>query len=204
MADGAAEPVLLEVGPVTIGIAGRHSGATSDATAALEALDDPVALIGDHAVGVDALLATVIAEALGPAPAAVTVVHPSWWTARRVRRVRAAASAAVASVTVLSRSEMVRRGHCGGPVVGDPVVIEIAGDLIAVCGRGRVRLFARCDTAGITSLAAHLAGETTVVIDTPNSVPGAVHTAGEIRKALAHRGIAVSYTHLTLPTTPYV
>jgi len=179
-------PILLGVGPVTIGVICPQPGTGHSATAdaALESLDDPVALLGDRVVGVDDLLATVFADVLGPACAAVTVVHPTWWPRRRVERVRAAAAVTAATVTAAPRSELLRR-HCGG----DPVVVEIATDRVAVCRRGPVRLLGRRDHAGIAALVAHRASGTPVLIDVPDSVPGAAHTAAEVRKALADSGI---------------
>ena len=179
-------PILLGVGPVTIGVIGPQPGTGQNATAdaALESLDDPVALLGDRVVGVDDLLATVFADVLGPACAAVTVVHPTWWPRRRVERVRAAAAVTAATVTAVPRSELLRR-HRGG----DPVVVEIATDRVAVCRRGPVRLLGRRDHAGIAALVAHRASGTPVLIDVPDSVPGAAHTAAEVRKALADSGI---------------
>ena len=40
-------------------------------------------------------------------------------------------------------------------------------------------------------------------IDFPNKVTG-LEVAEKISKSLAKQAMAVSYTHLTLPTTPYV
>ena len=81
---------LLGVGPVTIGVIGPAPGARPSAmvAAALDCLDDPVALLGDRVVDVDDLLVSVLAEALGPACAAVTVVHPTWWPRRARCRAR--------------------------------------------------------------------------------------------------------------------
>ena len=174
---------------MTIGVIGPQPGAGRDATAdaALESLDDPVALLGDRVVGVDDLLATVFAAVLDPACAAVTVVtvvHPTWWPRRRVERVRAAAAATAATVTALPRSELLRR-HRGG----DPVVVEIDSDRVAVCRRGPVRLFGRRDHLAIASLVAHRAGGAPVLIDVPDAVPGAAHTADGIQKMLADNGI---------------
>ena len=170
-------PILLGVGPVTIGVIGSKPGAGRNATAdaALESLDDPVALLGDRVVGVDDLLVTVLAEVLGPACAAVTVVHPTWWPRRRVERVRAAAAVTAAGVTAVSRSELLRR-HRGG----DPVVVEIATDRVAVCRRGPVRLFGRRDYAGIASLIAHRAGGVPVVLE--GGTTGAQPRPGWLRR----------------------
>ena len=180
-------PTLLGVGPVAIGVIGPAPGARPSAmvAAALDCLDDPVALLGDRVVDVDDLLVSVLAEALGPACAAVTVVHPTWWPRRRVARVRAAAAVTAAAVTAVSRSELLRRLRGG-----DPVVVEIATDRVAVCRRGPVRLFGRRDHAGIASLVAQRSNGTTVLIDAPDAVPGAAHAAEDLRKALAQNGIA--------------
>lgn len=179
-------PILLQVGPADIGVVGAHSDARPDAmvAAALDSLDDPVALLGDRAVGVDDLLVSVLAAALGPDCAAVTVVHPTPWPRRRVERVRAATAVTGTAVRAVPRSEFLR-GHHGG----DPVVVEIATDRVAVCRRGPVRLFGRRDYAGIASLIAHRAGGVPVLIDAPDAVPGVAHTAGQIRNTLADSGI---------------
>ncbi len=187
-------PILLEVGPVTIGVVGPAPSARPSAmvAVALDCLDDPVALLGDRAVGVDDLLVRVLAEALGPECAAVTVVHPTWWPRRRVARVRAAAAVTATAVTAVSRSELLRRRR-------DPVVVEIAPDCVAVCRRGPVRVFGRSDYTGIASLIAHRSGGAPVFIDAPDEVPGAAHTADGIRNTLVDNGIAASMVDVYQP-----
>lgn len=188
-------PILLGVGPVTISVVGQPGARPNAMVAvALDCLDDPVALLDDRAVSVDDLLVRVLAEALGPDCAAATVVHPTWWPRRRVERVRAAAAVTARAVTVVPRSELLRR-HRGG----DPVVVEIAADCVAVCRRGPVRIFGRRDLPGAASLIARRSNGTTVLVDAPDEVPGAEQAAADLRKTLADNGIAAHSVDLYQP-----
>ncbi|MHC1405252.1 type VII secretion-associated protein, partial [Mycobacterium avium subsp. paratuberculosis] len=59
--------------------------------AALDAIDDPVALVGERPVAVEALWKTALRSACCACDGAV-VVYPSWWPPARVRTVSAAAA----------------------------------------------------------------------------------------------------------------
>ncbi|MCX6483241.1 MAG: type VII secretion-associated protein [Mycobacterium sp.] len=183
-------PSVLEVGPATVRALHGGSGEQSDValvSAAVDGIDDPVALIGDRPVGVADLWRSLISTTLGTGRDSVVVVHPSWWSRARVDRVIGATTAvAVGGVVAMSRSELVRRGH---PETGP--VIEIAGELIAVCSGSTTRVLDRADLGPVVDTVVALAESDVVLLDAPPGIPGSAHTAALIRKALSRHGFTV-------------
>lgn len=156
-------------------------------SAAVDGIDDPVALIDDRPVGVADLWRSLISTTLGTGRDSVVVVHPSWWSRVRVDRVIGATTAvAVGGVVAMSRSELVRRGH---PDAGP--VIEIAGELIAVCSGSTTRVLDRADLGPVVDTVVALAESDVVLLDAPPGIPDSAHTAALIRKALSRHGFTV-------------
>lgn len=166
------------------------SGEQSDValvSAAVDGIDDPVALIDDRPVDVADLWRSLISTTLGTGRDSVVVVHPSWWSRARVDRVIGVTTAvAVGGVVAMSRSELVRRGH---PDTGP--VIEIASELIAVCSGLTTRVLHRADLGPIVDTVVALTESDVVLLDTPPGIPGSAHTAALIRKALSRHGFTV-------------
>ena len=154
---------------------------------AVDGIDDPVVLLDDRPVGVADLWRSLISTTLGTHRDSVVVVHPSWWSRARVNRVIGATTAAAASgVVAMSRSELLRRGH---PETGP--VIEIAGELVAVCSGSTTRVLDRADLGPVVDAVVALAGSDVVLLDAPPGIPGSAHTAALIRKALSRNGFTV-------------
>jgi type VII secretion-associated protein (TIGR03931 family) len=183
-------PSVLEVGPATVRALRGGSGEQPDAllvSIAVDGIDDPVVLFDDRPVAAAELWRSLISTTLGTHRDSVVVVHPSWWPRARVERVINATTAATeGSVVALSRSELVRRGH---PETGP--VIEIAGELVAVCSGSTMRVLDRAELGPVVDTVVALAESDVVLLDAPPGVPGSVHIAAMIRKALSRKGFMV-------------
>ncbi len=147
---GGLEPTVsphravVETGPATIRrlCCGTRMPADREVIeAALDAIDDPVALVGERPVAVEALWKTALRSACCACDGAV-VVYPSWWPPARVRTVRswllARASRAAPEGTVVvepCRREPGAGGRADRPDLG---AAEL-GPLIADALRGRIR-----------------------------------------------------------------
>ena len=154
---------------------------------AVDGIDDPVVLIDDRPVGVADLWRSLISTTLGTHRDSVVVVHPSWWSRARVERViGATTTVAAGGVIAMSRSELFRRGH---PETGP--VIEIAGELVAVCSGTKTRVLDRADLGPVVDAVVALAESDAVLLDAPPGIPGSAHTAALIRKALSRNGFTV-------------
>lgn len=172
---------------------------------ALAAIDDPVALIDERPMAVDALWCDVLRllecgrrDAPQQARRAV-VVHPSWWAASRVRVVAAAARILAADTVTRPRSWLLTQltAPAGDPEDCMPVVVEIADRFVVVTGPAVI-------AASRTSVAQQVADEVvriivdmtrastaTVLIDGPTTVAGAPELARLITGAL-HRDCGVT------------
>ena len=176
----------MEVGPAVV--RRSHAGISepdiavpaSMVAAALDGIDDPLALIGERPVRVDDLLRSLIAQALGSRCSSVKLIHPSSWPAPRVARVVRAAAASADRVVAVSRCA------AAGP---GAVIIEIDRDVVTVCAGGGLTVLGRDDAAGVADAEARYATGGDIVVDIPPGLPGAVGTATAIRAALACRGL---------------
>lgn len=189
----SGHPAVVEAGPGTIR---RLCCATTTVVddemadivrAALGAIDDRVALVGERPVAVDALWEDALRSATRGHCGGMVVVHPSWWPASRVGVVRKAA-AAVAGQT-RTRSSLLRQASRAAPDA--TVVVEIAERLVAITA-SEVTAVPRTaepqsvahDVAGVVAAMAPEA----VLIDTPSTVVGAPAVAVLIADALRGGG----------------
>ncbi len=161
------------------------------ARAALEAIDDPVALLDGRPIAVPEILRALIAATLGRRVESLVVVHPSRWPRPRVDRVIAAALPMAGTVVARTRGEVIR-ARAAGPAV----VIEIDAELTAISA-GALVVRGRDDVVAVAEIALRWADSlgAEVFIDAPGEVPGAAQTAAAIRKALLHNGITVRTVH---------
>ncbi|OBK77224.1 type VII secretion-associated protein [Mycobacterium sp. 1165178.9] len=174
----SGHPAVVEAGPGTIRRLCCATGSVADdemaeiVRAALDAIDDPVALVGERPTAVDALWEAALRSATRGHCDGTVVVHPSWWSASRVGVVSAAA-AAVAGQT-RTRASLLRRASRSAPDA--TVVVEIAQRLVALTA-SEVTAVAR--TAEPRSVAHDVArvvaamAPEAVLIDTPSTVAGA-------------------------------
>ncbi len=163
--------------------------------AALDAMDDRVALVDGCPVAVDSLWRTLLRSLDCGSPEGLIVVHPSWWPATRIGVVTAAAETVVDGpneneVVARPRSWLLTQASPdAGPEV--PVVVEIAERLVAVAGAEVVAVPRRAEPRLVAEeVAGLIAGMTpaVVLIDAPSTVAGAAALATLIADAVRLSG----------------
>lgn len=155
--------------------------------AALGAVDDRVALVGERPVAVARLWADALRSAACTRGRGMVVVHPSWWSSARVGVVSSAAATVSGDVLTRPRSWLLTRAAGAG---AKAAVVEIAERIVAVGGADVVAVPRRSQPqATAEEVVAVIAGTPADVamIDAPSTVPGASPLAGSI--ADAARGI---------------
>ncbi|QQW34445.1 type VII secretion-associated protein [Mycobacterium marinum] len=194
-----AHRAMIEAGPQAIRRLCCGSETVADievCAAALAAIDDPVALVGDRPVQVWSLWSTTLRRLAEGHRAGMIVVHPSWWSAARVAVVTRAARAAgdeaddidvdrAAQVWLRPRSWLLRRATTEATVV-----VEIADRLVAVVGEHRTAVPRRAEpertaeevAAAVDAMTPGI--RTAVVIDAPGAVAGASELGASICAAL--------------------
>lgn len=159
--------------------------------AALDSVDDPVALVNVDPIGFDELWSSVLAQLCGAETGhcceELILVYPSWWPVTRTRRVVAAAHTVADDVATHRRAWL-----CGTAAPGAVVVVEITARLVAITGSAvvaepRVGPARRVAEAVATQVAAMVDGPlTSVVIDGPVTVDGAGALANMIVEHLGN------------------
>jgi type VII secretion-associated protein (TIGR03931 family) len=160
---------------------------------ALACIDDEVAVLDDAPVAVEAVWREVFRTALPEGLEAAVLVCPTWWPQARIERVRQAAAAGAAKVSVRQRAEVL-----SGGLSGNPTVVEIAPEFVVTALAGGVvaadpRIGETADIA--RSVADHIGPSTTVMVDAPVGVTGAVELAAAISERLRADGAAVTTVH---------
>ncbi|OAN34506.1 type VII secretion-associated protein [Mycolicibacterium iranicum] len=147
---------VLEVGPETIHGPGHAS--RQQVSAALECIDDRLALLEGDAAAVDDLWCDVLGAVADGFDGPVVIVVPTWWSAGRFGVVVAAARAVFADAVVVPRSSVLS---------SEATVVELSADWIVVTEASSEPLvFSR----GSPDVKIHLAAANSVVIDTPSGV----------------------------------
>lgn len=183
--------VVLEVGPATVRRLDRDvvgsRGATNDCgtvhhdtavSAALDAIDDPVALVGERPVDIDGLWRHVLRSLIDGRCESLTIVHPSWWPRRRVDVVVRAARTMADQVAPVARRDLV------GRAVSEVLIetgTESGADVIAVTNGWDTAVHLRTDFARTVEVAAGWAGDGPVYFD--------VLCDPDIRGAFGARGL---------------
>ncbi|BBY32909.1 type VII secretion-associated protein [Mycolicibacter minnesotensis] len=165
---------VIEAGPATIYRTCCVSAESARAAAALEWIDDPVGLLDEQPVSVPLLLRDVLAC---PLPVeSVELIHPSWWPARRVQLLAAAAGGPDREVLTRSRAAVLA---AASPAA---VVVEIATGLVAVTTSASADVVAEPRIGAPDEVADAVAGRIraalrcqpgAVVIDAPAGIGGA-------------------------------
>ncbi len=180
---------VLEVGPTTVRrLCAPNAAARADTETiqtALEALDDPLALVDDEPVCVDRLWRTVMrslcARRPGHPPEPVMIVSPSWWAPSRTRRVIAAAHAVAGDVATRRRSWLLATAAPEPNVVVEITerLVVITGDVVAAEARtGQPVDVATAVTGHVVAMTAGAPGR--VVIDAPGTARGAAALAATL------------------------
>ncbi|ORB67406.1 type VII secretion-associated protein [Mycobacterium scrofulaceum] len=187
---------VIEAGPATIRRLCCGAGAVAhDATpevagAALDAIDDRVALVGERPVAVASLWSDALRSAACAQARGVTVVHPSWWSPSRVGLVSSAAATVSGDVLVRPRSWLLTSDAEAHAEV--TVVVEITDAMVVVGGADGVAIPRRRPPHPVAQeVVAVLAGMPAdrVLIDAP--VPGASTIAASIAEAARGNGQTV-------------
>ncbi len=196
---------LIEAGPAGIRRLCCGAGGIADVEitdAALDAIDDPVALVDGRPVAVDSLWCTALRSLDCGGAAGVTVVHPSWWSASRVKLVSAAADTLAGQADVVAvhpRSWLLMQAVSESAPRAAPEkkvkkVVEIAERLVAVTDAQTSSVSAVPRAAEPRRVAEQVAavidGATpaVVLIDVPSAVAGARALAALIADAVRLSG----------------
>ena len=176
---------VIEVGPATV--RGSIDIPAHLVSAALDHLDDDIALVDDHPVAVEAVWRELFRAALPDRLETAVLICPTWWSPLRIERIREAAAIRAANVVVRHRAELLAQ-----QVAGNPTVVEIASDLWAVSREGQVvsakpRLGENADV--IDAVIDEISTATMVLVDAPVGVAGAVEVADAIAGGLRANGV---------------
>lgn len=186
---------VIEAGPAAIRrlCCATDVSASADAaevsSAALGAIDDPVALVGDRPVAVDSLWRAALRAATCADAAGVVLVHPSWWSPARVGVVTAAAGAVSDDVVTRTRAWLLTRAARAE----SQAVVEFGERLVVVTGAEVIAIPLRtqpfCAVDDVVRVVASMAAEV-VVVDALDA-PGAAALATPIAGALRESGVTV-------------
>lgn len=172
-------PAIVEAGPQSIRrlccatstVADDDMGET--VRVALEAIDDPVALIGERPVSVGALWEAALRSAARGHCGAMVVIHPSWWSASRVRVVSAAAAAVAGQTQTRTRSSLLKEASGAAPDA--TVVVEIAERLVAITANDVTAVPRNAEPQSVAHAVADVVTgmcPSAVLIDAPSAVTG--------------------------------
>jgi type VII secretion-associated protein (TIGR03931 family) len=183
---------IIEVGPGTIRRLCCGTGTAADAEvcmAALDAIDERVALVDGSPVTVDSLWRTVLRSLDCGSRDGLIVVHPSWWPASRVGVITATAQDPN-QVVARPRSWLLTQAESDTGLEAT-VVVEIADRLVVVAGAEVVAVPRVAEPPLVVEeVAGVIAGMTgaVVAIDAPGTVAGAAALATLIADALRDDG----------------
>ncbi|MDP7722271.1 type VII secretion-associated protein [Mycobacterium sp. TY814] len=175
-----AHRAVVAVGPASVSrLCCATTGDDETGVAAVDAIDDRVALVDEHPVAVDALWCAVL-RSLAEGHRGVLVVHPAWWSAPRVAVLTAAArTVAGAEAAVRARTWLL-------PQPDSTILVEIAERLVAISGDDLVAVPRLTDDEAVATEVAGVVATMTnrgVMIDAPK-VSGAPRLARLIADAL--------------------
>ncbi len=186
---------MVEVGPSAIRqlCCGEHAVADSETVrTALDAIDDPIALVDLRPVPVDSLWRTVLGSTDCRTPERAVLIYPSWWSPTRIEVVSTAAEALADEVVARPRSWLLTLASPFGPE-HMTVVVEIAEGFVVMSGAKVMAESRRAEPRAVVEAVARCIVEMTsdtaavVVIDAPSTVCGAdalaVMIADEVRSS---------------------
>ena len=155
--------VVVEVGPIAV--RGPNPIDAELVSAALEAIDDDLVLVGEHAASVSECWAELLRVAIGETDTAV-LVCPTWWPNARVERVREATAAP--AVEVIGRTTLLQRQ-------ARATVVEMSRELIVVTRPGaRAVVIANVGAEVVAKVMAAVGLSGPVLIDGPDETSGPI------------------------------
>ena len=162
-------------------------------SAALESIDDPVALVELRPVAVECLWRSVLASVDCGRGEKATVVHPSWWAQGRLDVLRAASQVIVGEVVMRPRSWLLSQA-APSEFRDAAVIVEIADCFVVITGAAVVAETRRrdqsCVVDAVVRCVLEMAADSAkaVVIDAPSTVCGASTLAAMIADGLRDDG----------------
>ncbi len=150
--------------------------------AALECIDDDLALVAEQVVSVDDLWREVLGSATTGSCCDLTLLCPSWWPDARVQRVVTAATRWGVDPVVLRRDQV---------PTGAGAVVELASELVVVRAGSQRHVFARGHPAAevIDAVVASVEGLPALTVDVP---AGFELLGADVARALRQGGIEVT------------
>lgn len=179
--------IVIEVGPGTI--RGPDDAPLEWVSAALDCIDDELALLDDRVVPVREVWDDVMASVTGSGADTAVVVCPAWWPMARIETVRQAARSVAAEVVTLERITFLRE-----VLSADATIVEMAPDVAVVSVSGviaaAVPLQGRpaVDADAVSAAVGTPAG---VVVDAAAGVLGAEVLASLVAERMRAIGVPV-------------
>jgi type VII secretion-associated protein (TIGR03931 family) len=179
--------VVIEVGPATIGV--PNDVRPERVCAAIDCVDDEIALLDDRPVSVQDLWDDVMSAVAGTAVDTIVLVCPAWWSSARIDRARQAAHTVAAEVVLLERIAALQEG-----ISAETTIVEITSDLAVVTVSGRIAAVIPrqgelvVDAEAVMAAVGAPAG---VLVDAPVAVSGAELLASSIADRMRAIGVAV-------------
>jgi len=173
--------VVVEIGPGTV--RGPNDVEVQWVSAALECIDDDIALIDDCPVAVADVWGEVLGAAVGGSVDELVLVFPTWWTSSRTALVCGAAHCVATNVAELTRAEVLSDGRAP--------VIEITDEFVVVSWPG-------VDGIGVVNpddpgaVAREVGASGTAVVDAPVGIEGVDRLAVAIAERLRANGVSAS------------
>jgi type VII secretion-associated protein (TIGR03931 family) len=181
--------VIVEVGPGTV--RGPNDARPEWISAALECIDDDIALVDDRPVSVAQVWQEVLGTTVGHSVETTVLVCPSWWSPSRIDVVCDAAGTLAMGVVVLQRSEALREGLADRLAT----VVEIAPEFVVITGPGGdvAVVTRRGDAPAVAEeVAGRIGASTAVLLDAPAGVDGAALIAASVADRLRVNGISIA------------
>ena len=180
--------VIVEVGPGTV--RGPTDVRADWVSAALECIDDDLALIDDRPVPVPELWQDVLATAAGGSADTVVLVCPAWWPSSRIDVVSEAAGNVAVNVKVLQRTLVLR----GGFADRLSTVVEIATEFVVISApeAGIATVSRRDGPVAVVEAVVGQISASPVVVDAPTGVERAALVGAAVVDRLRTNGIEVS------------
>ena len=160
--------VVIEVGPATI--AGPNDVRPERVSAALDCIDDEIALLDDRPVSVQDLWDDVMGAVAGTGVDTMVLVCPAWWSSARIDRTRRAAHTVAAEVVLLERIAALREG-----ISAETTIVEITSDVAVVTVSGRIAAVVPRQgefVADAEAVVAAVGAPAGVLVDAPVAVSG--------------------------------
>ncbi len=175
-----SDAVVVVVGPTLV--SGPGVVDLELVAAAMESIDDDLALVEDRVMPADELWRGVLGSAVGGSCDRMLLICPSWWATSRVERIGAAAAEWSASVVVLRRAEVLATAA---------TVLEVAPELVVVHADAQRHVIARVNPPSgvLDAVVACLEGLAAVTIDVP---AGLALFGADLARALRRRSVEVT------------